>query len=439
MILPLPEAKRAAVDRGLMSTFGTLVLDGAQVISGGLSGAGLWRIRVGGIAYVLKIDGARDSVGDPVRAYACMRIAAAAFLAPRVRYADADDGVAIMDHVAPKSLALEYPGAGHELIVELAQTVRVLHETPAFPPLVDYLEGIGNLIDQHRLLDVIEPAATDDLFANYSKLRAGYRTLPSDLVSSHNDLNPGNIVYDGSRLWLVDWEAAFLADRYVDLATLAGWFTRDAASEEALLTAYFGAPAKRGTARALLSDASGKSPVLRSDLPEVRGERSDPDMHFSEPTLAGPDLDTLHQRLPHRRVRDSGMGQPRRVWKGAPCRGARRSEKPQLCSGSGATRGIRPVTIDRAAAAQALSRRRRGVTRCAHRMFWRWRQGMTLAAGALAWAQTPPVQTAAQIQARIERVLAKTPLIDGHNDFPWGSAQSGSPASLTPLIHAAAI
>ena len=41
--------------------------------------------------------------------------------------------------------------------------------------------------------------------------------------------------------------------------------------------------------------------------------------------------------------------------------------------------------------------------------------GLTLLAGSTAGAQP----TDAQIQARVAAVLAKTPLIDGHNDFPW--------------------
>src|SRR4051812_33113107 len=40
---------------------------------------------------------------------------------------------------------------------------------------------------------------------------------------------------------------------------------------------------------------------------------------------------------------------------------------------------------------------------------------LSLTAGQAAMAQ--PSQ--AQIQARVAAVLAKTPLIDGHNDFPW--------------------
>jgi hypothetical protein len=50
------------------------------------------------------------------------------------------------------------------------------------------------------------------------------------------------MIFDGERLWLVDWEAAFLNDRYVDLAISANFFVRDD-EEAAYLAAYFGAPA----------------------------------------------------------------------------------------------------------------------------------------------------------------------------------------------------
>lgn len=45
--------------------------------------------------------------------------------------------------------------------------------------------------------------------------------------------------------------------------------------------------------------------------------------------------------------------------------------------------------------------------------------GMALAAGPAAWGQPAASQTTAQIDARIAKVLKATPLIDGHNDFPW--------------------
>lgn len=40
-------------------------------------------------------------------------------------------------------------------------------------------------------------------------------------VFSHNDANPANLIWDGSRVWMVDWERAALAHPYIDLATFS--------------------------------------------------------------------------------------------------------------------------------------------------------------------------------------------------------------------------
>lgn len=241
-----PDPKRPAIERALLAAFGTTDVDSAVRLTGGLSGALIFRIRVGGIAYLLRIEGTRDAFRDPARWYGCMAIAAGAFLAPRVRYADAQDGVAIMDFIPERSLSMDYRGTKSDLLVEMGQTLRALHAAPSFPPLVDYLDGIDGLIARFQGFGLLAPERSAPVFELYARLRAGYRTAPGDLVSSHNDLNPRNILYDGARLWLVDWESSFLADRYVDLATLANVFAPDADEEAVLLRTYLGAPPDEG-------------------------------------------------------------------------------------------------------------------------------------------------------------------------------------------------
>jgi hypothetical protein len=44
-------------------------------------------------------------------------------------------------------------------------------------------------------------------------------------VSSHNDINPRNVLFDGERLWLVDWELAFSNDPLADVANIANNFS----------------------------------------------------------------------------------------------------------------------------------------------------------------------------------------------------------------------
>jgi hypothetical protein len=47
-------------------------------------------------------------------------------------------------------------------------------------------------------------------------------------------------VFDGTRVWLVDWEAAFLNEGYTDLAVAANFVVTSDVEEEVYLRTYFG-------------------------------------------------------------------------------------------------------------------------------------------------------------------------------------------------------
>src|SRR5258706_15923009 len=89
--------------------------------------------------------------------------------------------------------------------------------------------------------------------AGYEHIRAAYAWDASSLVSSHNDPNPRNIIFDGDRLWLVDWETAFRNDPLTDVAILADNFAPTPDLEDVLLQAWFGgAPDRHLRARLIL-------------------------------------------------------------------------------------------------------------------------------------------------------------------------------------------
>jgi len=275
------------VRKALRATFGTEALDGWVALSGGLSGAGVYRIRVGGIAYLLRVEAGRGGLRDPYRSYACLKLAAEACLAPGVRYADPDDGVVIGDFIEPRSLTLDYAGSRADLVVELAQAVRALHAIDGFPPLVDYLDGLDGLVKEAESCG----AAPAGAFEDWSRLRPVCQRLTPQPAASHNDLNPGNLLYDGRRVWLVDWEAAFRADRYVDLAAIANVWAADQEDEALLLRTYFGREATASERARLwlfrqVNHVFHAAAFVAGVAGQTRAERLD-----------GPDLDELHQRL----------------------------------------------------------------------------------------------------------------------------------------------
>jgi len=60
-----------------------------------------------------------------------------------------------------------------------------------------------------------------------------------DIVYGHNDLLPSNLLDDGKRLWLIDWDYAGFNSPLFDLANLCSNNELDAASETWLIEAYF--------------------------------------------------------------------------------------------------------------------------------------------------------------------------------------------------------
>lgn len=68
-------------------------------------------------------------------------------------------------------------------------------------------------------------------------------TGPVEMVIGHNDLLAANILDDGSRLWLIDWEYGGFNTPLFDLAGLAGNNGLSEDQERAMLAQYFDAPA----------------------------------------------------------------------------------------------------------------------------------------------------------------------------------------------------
>ena len=130
-----------------------------------------------------------------------------------------------------------------DMALLIAPTLRRLHSLPHFPKVVNYFDAIDGFIRRFQAANILPESATGELFRRYADVQKVYPRNDADLVASHNDLKPQNILFDGNRIWLVDWESAFLNDQYVDLAIVANFFVKDEAQEEAYLRAYFGEPA----------------------------------------------------------------------------------------------------------------------------------------------------------------------------------------------------
>ena len=211
-------------------------------LRGGLSNVN-FVVEDAGKKYVIRIGGDND-VHGVVRKneLAASRAAAAAGVAPRVAYAE--PGVLVLDFIEGHTFTPEdvRDPKNFGRIIDLIR--RTHREIPK------YLRGPGVLFWVFHVVrdyghTLAETASTDLghirwLLARSEELERAIG--PIDLVFGHNDLLAANIIDDGKKLWLVDWEYAGFNSPLFDLGGLASNSEMPPAQRETLLEYYFDKP-----------------------------------------------------------------------------------------------------------------------------------------------------------------------------------------------------
>jgi len=211
-------------------------------MTGGLSGAGVYRVDAAGHAYVLKVAREGVSIDAWRQSLEIQRRAGDAGLAPRVIHHDEVRRAIVSEHVVNRGFMprLFHPRTRDAAIRELGQTIRKLHALPLPPHAAvrDPREMIASV--QAELASFAVPRFVRDAI---DRVLAETPPQQRPLVTSHNDLNPSNLVLDGERILLLDWDAAGPNDPFHDLATVALFLRMDDAAASALVAAYDAASA----------------------------------------------------------------------------------------------------------------------------------------------------------------------------------------------------
>jgi aminoglycoside phosphotransferase len=193
--------------------------------------------------FVLKVSAAGETLADWHGKLHLQQLAASAGLAPRVVHVDEAERAILSDFVADQGFRAFYsdPGSRAAALASLGRMLRRMHELPlpAGAPAKDPLaflamlgSGLAGFALPPFVVDAVQRVRTEPP-----------PTRERPLVLSHNDVNPTNLVYDGERLLLLDWDTAGPNDPFYDLATLAVFLRMDPDTCRALLSAYEGAPA----------------------------------------------------------------------------------------------------------------------------------------------------------------------------------------------------
>ena len=221
----------------------------------GFSGASVHAVASTRGDYVLRVLGERADRGAWARELTVLRRAAACGIAPPIVHVDEDARALLSVRVAgvPLHVALADPAQRQAAMTGTVAQVRAVHALDS-----DGIEGRDVVGFARGLWEGQRgrpgfPAWGTGIDAVLDAIAARLDRDPRRVVS-HNDLNPGNVIWDGTRAWLVDWATAGLAHPYYDLAVLATFLDLDAGAAEGLLALQERAPLDedaRATFRAL--------------------------------------------------------------------------------------------------------------------------------------------------------------------------------------------
>ena len=114
-------------------------------------------------------------------------------------------------------------------VQRLHRSGNLFHGRVNLPELLSDHFALLSRADQQRLAPRLRQAKRE-----LKQLESG----ATETVPSHNDLVLDNLLFDDSRVWLIDWEYSAMASPYWDLATLCNSANLDQRQSQRLLQIY---------------------------------------------------------------------------------------------------------------------------------------------------------------------------------------------------------
>ncbi len=240
----VPDDRRDGVRRTLDSVFADHDVDAVEPGPTGASGAIILRVSTDAGPYLLRLEGQRMP-GRNEHQYRNLLAAADASIAPPVLHVDETDGVLVTRWIDTQPLD-RFPGGPTGLLDAIAALVTRVQELDPFPAHDDWAEVIGRMLDFATTIGSIAPDVAGRIGAHRRRIFDAWPRDPRDFVPAHNDPNAANLLFDGERLWLVDWETSAPNDPLVDLAVVANQLAPGDDLRDHLLTAWHGGPVDDG-------------------------------------------------------------------------------------------------------------------------------------------------------------------------------------------------
>lgn len=211
-------------------------------IAVGMSGAGVYRVDTVDQSFVLKLTSADEPVLEWRNRLEVQRAAAGLGIAPAVVHVHEPRRAVLSALVVDRSFAAQLgdPDRRDGALEALGRMLGQRRELP-IPPAMQPADPARALEAMWQAMPAAFTVPSFVRSAVQSLLVLRPSTSATPLVMSHNDVNPTNLVFDGARVMLVDWQVTAPNHPLYDLAAIAMFFRLDDAAVCRLIAAHDGA------------------------------------------------------------------------------------------------------------------------------------------------------------------------------------------------------
>lgn len=230
----LPKERIENIVNALDQTFGSKDFSKLTPLKNGYSESQMFLFEMKEIPYVLRIMSFEQPLEDRQTQIDCAVAVSQIGIGPTYYYANASTGIIIMEYIH------NIPFSKSDILKHMPVLLKKLHTETIFPaPYAPIFPYIHNLMGD--VLAFPAPEKVQEFLKSISTIISILKNASPSTNSSgscHNDLNPDNILFDGNRFYLVDFEAAGTEDPFFDLATACMQMMLTPSEEEMFLKSY---------------------------------------------------------------------------------------------------------------------------------------------------------------------------------------------------------
>lgn len=236
----IPEIKRLAL---LLRTASQADIASVSVMGGGLTNRNFKVELTNGQKVAVRIagEGTQDYMNRPAEKHNCGLMSSLGINA-EVYFFDTRTGSQLSQFIEGDTLHSEDFRTKDEILEKAAAIMRKYHDSgfefsDTFSPFKE-IQRYNKILSDSNFTDRYDEGP--DLAEHIIDVMEAYAENPPKLVPCHNDPLPENFMYDGERLYLIDWEYAGMNDRFFDLAALIDENELDDDAQRKFLKYYFG-------------------------------------------------------------------------------------------------------------------------------------------------------------------------------------------------------